>query len=175
MNKEALEAALPSNVKLIIGDVTETARHFAETLPASEPIGYVILDVDYYHSSVSALNALKGSNPEVYLPVTRIYMDDIFADEHNPWCGELLAVEEFNKEQPMRKICFNPFIDVDRLFKRASWLKHVWCLHTLDHPQRSEVRVSAEKRKLFNPYLNFAGNAHHTSLTTTAEASMPQA
>jgi hypothetical protein len=164
MNKEALEAVLPSNVKLIIGDVTQTARDFAETLPVTEPIGYVVLDVDYYHSSVSALNALKGSNPEAYLPITRVYMDDIFSEEHNPWCGELAAVEDFNKEQPMRKICFNPFIDTDRLFKRASWLKHVWCLHTLDHPHRSEIRVSAEKRKLFNPYLHFEGNAHHTQL-----------
>jgi hypothetical protein len=175
MNAEALRAALPENVQLIIGDVAETTKDFAANLPITEPVGYVILDVDYYSSSVSALNALKGERPEAYLPMTRVYMDDIFSEEHNPWCGELAAVEEFNQEQKMRKICFNPFIEVDRLFKKASWLKHVWCMHTLDHPHRSEVRVTAEKRSLFNPYLNFEGNAHHTQLTTTGSVVAPPA
>ncbi len=169
MNREALEAQLPANVHLIIGDVAETTISFVEGLSPAEPIGYAIIDVDYYSSTVSALNVFKAKDALHYLPVTSIYLDDIFADEHNPWCGELLAINEFNEAQTMRKFCYNPFIDTDRLFKRASWLRHLWNFHALDHPHRAEVRTVAEKRSLFNPYLNFAGNRHHTSLTNQTE------
>ena len=168
MNQEALRAKLPENVHLIIGDVGETTADFVANLPESEPIGYAIIDVDYYSSTVSALNAFKGANPRCYLPVTRLFLDDIFADEHNPWCGELAAVHEFNDAEKMRKINHNPFIDADRLFKRASWLKHVWNLQVLDHPHRCEVRVTEAKRQLFNPYLNFEGNKHSTDIPQPA-------
>ncbi len=166
MNREALEARLPENVKLIIGNVTETTKTFVQNLSPEEPIGYAIIDVDYYSSTVSALNVFKDSNPRHYLPVTSIFLDDIFADEHNPWCGELLAVHEFNEQHPMRKFFFNPFIDKDRIFKRASWMKHIWNFHVLDHPHRFEVRTTAEKRQLMNPYLSFEGNRHHTTLSS---------
>jgi hypothetical protein len=176
MNREALEKSLPPNVHLIIGDVAETTKEFAAKLSPSEPIGYILIDVDYYSSSVGALNVLKGANPSCYLPMTSVYLDDIFSEEHNPWCGELAAVHEFNAEQPMRKIAFNPFIDTDRLFKRASWLKHIWVLHVLDHPYRNEVRTTSEKRSLYNPYLKFEGNRHHTDLgAAKAEPATPAA
>ncbi len=170
MNRAALETNLPENVHLIIGDVTETTVAFVEKISPEAPIGYAIIDVDYYSSTVGALNVFKGANPSHYLPVTSIYLDDIFADEHNPWCGELLAINEFNAAQTMRKFNWSPFIDVDRLFKRASWLKQVWNFQVMDHPRRSEVRTVAEKRSLFNPYLNFEGNQHHTSLSNQTDA-----
>jgi hypothetical protein len=157
-------------VHLIIGDVTETTVAFVEKISPEAPIGYAIIDVDYYSSTVSALNVFKGLNPSHYLPVTSIYLDDIFAAEHNPWCGELLAINEFNGAQTMRKFNWSPFIDADRLFKRASWLKQVWNFQVMDHPHRAEVRTVAEKRSLFNPYLNFEGNQHHTSLSNQADA-----
>jgi hypothetical protein len=152
MEVEKLRGVLPSNVQLLIGNVSETVAGFLATLSNDEPIGYVVFDLDYYSSTVDALRVLKDADPKKYLPVTCAHMDDIHHERHNSWCGELLAIDEFNREQPLRKIEHHAFLAQSRLFRRASWIPQMFYLHVLDHPGRRKPYFS-QTRVLANPYL----------------------
>jgi len=157
MNFDKLSAALPENAKLVIGDVEETVGKFTNELPSTEPIGFVSVDIDYYSSAKNALKIFNDS-PEKYLPITVMYFDDIHLDWHNQWCGELLAIKEFNEENRFRKIDYNRFFEHQRIFKKTRWLKHMYLCHILDHPERVTIKVSNKKRTIKNPYLKFDCN-----------------
>jgi hypothetical protein len=153
MDVEALRNKLPANGELIIGDVASTVPEFvASRLQPDCPIGYVAIDVDYYSSTVPALR-LFGGDPQCYLPITLIYLDDIELDPHNPFAGELLAVTEFNERNPFRKFCRPDFLENQRLFRAAVWIKHIFYLHVMDHPVRSNVVEASNTRVMRNPYL----------------------
>ena len=158
MNQDALKKVLPANVQLIIGEVTDTVSDFISRLPSDEPVGYVVFDLDYYFSMRDALKILRDANPQKYLPITLVFLDDIALDPHNHYCGELLAVNEFNAENPLRKIEHHAFLENSRIFRRAIWVKQMFFLHVLDHPSRCQITVRDNKRALFNPYLDFEGN-----------------
>ncbi|MGH8742280.1 MAG: hypothetical protein ACREUN_15275, partial [Burkholderiales bacterium] len=103
MNQDALAARLPGSAGLFIGDVAVTVPRFLEQLSPDCPLGFLSLDLDYYSSSKAALRLLTGP-PEHYLPRVGIYVDDLEDEYHNSYCGELLALREFNLEQELRKI-----------------------------------------------------------------------
>ena len=152
MNTDKLKNSLPENTTLILGEVGDTVTDFLSKLSEQEPIGFVSIDVDYYHSTKDALKVFCGS-PEKYLPVTTVYLDDIRSWTHNSYCGELLAVNEFNCENEFRKIEHHRFFENYRIFTRAKWIKHVYQLHVLDHPRRCNVTPRERRRFLDNPYL----------------------
>jgi len=151
MDFEALQATLPSNARLVLGDVAETVPQFLKTGAAS-PIGYVSLDVDYYWSSVEALAIFTGP-PEQYLPMVSLYLDDSQGDYHNPSCGEMLACTEFNAREPLRAI--HPFTALreKRLFKNASWISKIYSVHIFDHALRTQGEERAEPKQIENAYL----------------------
>lgn len=153
MNYELLVKNLPDNTNIIIGDISTTIENFIEKLPIDEPIGFVIFDMDYYHSTKIALNIFKN-HPLKYLPITVVYLDDIVFEPHNSYCGELLAIHEFNLENEFRKIEFHNFLENERIFRRAMWLKQIYYLHVLDHPTRYDISVNKKKRILENPYFD---------------------
>lgn len=152
MDAEALEAALPPNARLILGDLDVTIPPFLRSLPRDEPIGFVAVDVDYHSSTVSALKLLTG-DAELYLPTTVLYFDDIIFDGHNRWQGQLLAIEEFNDTHERRKIEPARFLPCRRIFKNAIWLHQIYSLHVLDHPVRTGVADAAAPRHIPNEYL----------------------
>lgn len=152
MDVERLRARLPSNVELHLGEIHETVDAFLQSLPATEPIGYVVINVDYYYSAVDALR-IFGGRPEQYLPLTLTYLDDIWCERHNSACGERLAVVEWNASHPMRLIERHPFLEQNRIFRRPRWLSQVFFCHVLDHPQRAQVQSGGERRVLENVYL----------------------
>jgi len=135
MDVGALQRALPGFARLLIGDVAETIPSFLASLSPQAPLAFVSLDLDYYSSSKRALEVFKGE-PTQYLPTAQIYLDDIVIENANPWCGELLAVEEFNAETAMRKIAPVPMVRSQRLFKNARYLDQMYQLHVFDHPLR---------------------------------------
>ena len=136
MNVESLRKQLRERTTLHLGDVAATIPKFsAGTHP---PIGFVALDVDTYTSSTSALRILDGK-AEDYLPETIVYVDDIHLPPHNPWAGELLAIDEFNESHEHRKLVPWRFLRHERLFKNAAWIDHVYLLHVLDHPTRNQA------------------------------------
>ena len=77
-----------------------------------------MIDVDYYSSTVDALKIFDGP-PDLYLPITIVYLDDIQLAHHNPFAGELLAVAEFNAQTSLRKICRHDFLENTRIFRNA--------------------------------------------------------
>lgn len=137
---EALRRSLPANARLILGDVAETVPRFVAELRAETPIGYVAMDVDYYSSAKHAMQLFLGL-PEMYLPVTIVYFDDVGGfPGANDWCGERLAIREFNEEQPLRKIQRDEFLRYRRVYKDSDWIERIYHLHVLDHPIRRGTR-----------------------------------
>lgn len=60
MDNAALEARLPPNAKLILGELSKTIPKFLATTDSTVPIGFISIDVDYYSSTVDALRVLDG-------------------------------------------------------------------------------------------------------------------
>jgi hypothetical protein len=150
-DRERLLAKLPGGARLVLGDVAETVGPYLASVRENCPIGYVVLDVDYYSSALECLNVFDG--PEnLYLPETLLYLDDIAFPRHNPWQGERLALGEFNAGREKRKACPYNFLRSSRLFKNASWIDHVFVMHVLDHAAKSEPR-EGPPQVLVNPYL----------------------
>lgn len=151
-DRGALEASLPEFARLIIGDLSETIPAVIQTITAECPLAFFCIDVDYYSSTAKCLEICCG-DPMQYLPMVDVYVDDIMNEGHNVWCGELLAIGEFNDKMRMRKIGPHQFIRERRLFKRARWISHMYTLHVFDHPQRSGRTERLRKKVLANPYL----------------------
>jgi hypothetical protein len=152
IDRSALMQALPHNAKLILGDIQDTLPPFMAGLSASSPMGFVVIDVDYYWSAKECLNVFLGA-PDNYLPWTLVYLDDIGFESSNPWAGELLAVREFNEENEMRKIHQFEGLRHRRLFKHTSWIDQVYLLHVLDHGRRNVSGAPKEIKVLTNLYL----------------------
>ena len=96
-DREALMTRLPSNARLILGDLRDTIPKFVETLQAESPLGFVTLDVDFYSSSKHALALLQGP-PSCYFPYISVYVDDMALPTNSYYAGELLAISEFNRD-----------------------------------------------------------------------------
>lgn len=152
MDVEGLRAILPSNVMLHLGELSETIPAFLDGLEAYTPIGFVSMDVDYYSSTVQALELLKAP-PERYLPWLPVYADDISLSTHNSKAGELLAFAEFNASNADRNLEAHAFFEKRRIFQRAIWVRQMLFLHVLDHPRRTPGPPMATKRYIENPYL----------------------
>ena len=151
-NYDRLREALPATSRLIIGNVAETVTPFLSALRPDCPIGYVVVDVDYYSSTVECLKIFSGP-ANLYLPESLIYLDDINYPQHNPWQGEYLAINEFNAQNKMRKACAYNLLRGFRLLKNALWIDQVFLMHILDH----EFKTTSPERApvvMGNPYLN---------------------
>jgi hypothetical protein len=128
-DQSELRAKLPDFAKLLIGDAGEVVATFEKELEDAK-LGFVSIDVDYYSSSKGALEIMKYA-PQKYLPAVPMYFDDIIEFlTYNAWCGEELAINEFNAECELRKIQYRP----------DSIIRHFYVCHVLDHP----IRTGAE-------------------------------
>jgi hypothetical protein len=152
MDEGKLRRALGRNTRLIIGPFEETVVPFVSSLTPEAPVGFVSLDVDYYSSARDAL-ALFCGLPEAYLPYLPVHVDDISFPSHNSKAGEALAIEEFNREHPMRSVERDRFLVHRRIFKNAAWLEQMFTLHVLDHPERAASQSPGQARDPGNPYL----------------------
>ncbi|MGB3592513.1 MAG: hypothetical protein WBA16_12575 [Nonlabens sp.] len=157
MNEELLKKNLPENVHLIIGDVSESLASLEASAFIDAPIAFACLDLDYYSSTVDALELFKLPATN-FLPLTFLYVDDITLPFHNSKCGELLAIKEFNQEQDLRQIERHDFLVNERLFPTAPWVKQIFHLHVLDHPIRNNLKTKLQKQHIYNPYLKYDGN-----------------
>jgi hypothetical protein len=133
-NFEELKSQLPDNCRLIIGDVKDTLPTFLEQHASAEaPIGFVSLDVDQYHSSVSALKVFDA-DPTHLTPAVPIWVDDSHVGVlQTTYAGEGLAIREFNDQHPLRKI--------EQKIVRTDDYPRIWhhCIyfaHIFDHPVR---------------------------------------
>ncbi|GEM_PF-369701 len=160
MNQEELARELPPNARLVIGDIKHTVPGFLAELSPEQPIGFAAIDVDYYSSAVEALKIFSGPDPTKYLPLTLVYLDDIVLPSHSRFTGELLAVEEFNQANAMRKIDKYRFLRSQRIFKQPRWISQVFLLHVFDHPimnttkaRQPKIYADHPQRRRSRPYL----------------------
>jgi hypothetical protein len=152
LDRTALERKLPPNARVIYGDLRDTIDDFVRTLAPASPLGFATLDVDYYSSSQHALRLFLGE-PDGYLPTLYVYVDDVHERTHTQFAGELLAIDEFNREHDLRKLDLDRGLMYHRVFKHAEWLQHMFKLHVFDHPERSSIEKPAEIVAVDNPYL----------------------
>jgi hypothetical protein len=136
MDQKKLKENLPKNCHLIIGPILETVPAFLEKISAEAPIGFVSVDVDYHSSARDALTAFFG-DPDKYLPVIPVYFDDLGDETVNPWVGEELGINEFNKKTEFRKIAPYNMLRQRRICKNAKWIGHMYALHVHDHRVRT--------------------------------------
>ena len=108
MYYEKLNSKL-KKTKLIIGDVKNTIKDFfINNNPA--PIGVILNDLDYYSSIKNSFEIFNQSEERFFLPRIFCYFDDVIGTEKEMYGinnGELLAIEEFNKENDNKKINLN--------------------------------------------------------------------
>lgn len=148
-DRQGFEASLPPGVEMIWGDLSDTAAELQTRLLPDRPLGFFSNDVDVYSSTRDSLQALTGP-PDLYLPVVCAYFDDTLGGAgrigslfRNRWAGQLAAIDDFNTDQPRRKI------DPMRIFKhrrpldREQWLDQMYGVHVLDHPLRNGARGRA--------------------------------
>jgi len=143
---------LPEKTRLIIGDIASSLPEYKKLLDIDSKIAFVSIDVDYYSSTKDCLSIFTGPQ-SMYLPKVVIYLDDVNNIDHNQYCGELLAISEFNSKDSPRKICKMTQLRNWRIFKNALWLDQMYFLHILDSDyRRPEFQRKREITKLFNPY-----------------------
>ena len=153
IDKQKLISSLPTNAKLILGDISNSIEDFVTF--CDSPIGFVSIDVDYYSSTLDCLKLFKLS-PENYLPYVFTYFDDVYNIDHNEFCGELLAINEFNLRNQQRKINKATLLNTTRIFRRSPWTHQIYLTHIFDHPNRKVDYIKNKRDKitfLENPFL----------------------
>jgi hypothetical protein len=147
------ENNLPKKTKIFYGDIKDTVHLIKNELGENNAIGFVSIDVDYYSSTISCLESLKLES-SFYLPNTIMYFDDVNNPDHNEFCGQLLAIREFNEKNLYRKISKMTQLRNWRYFKNALWLEQMYFLHVLDHEFRDPKKITNTKPRIIdNPYL----------------------
>lgn len=132
MDVEQLKANL-TRAKLVLGNVRDTVGGFIETEKPA-PVGFVVLDVDYYSSAVDVLR-LFDAHEDFLLPRVYCYLDDVVGDDweiHCEYVGELLAIKEFNRQHDKRKISKIHALMVKRRIW-APWNEQMYVMHAFDH------------------------------------------
>jgi hypothetical protein len=125
----ALRRKLPEFATLSLGDVADTIPACLREIGDAR-LAFVAVDLDLYSSTKRAMTLFTAS-PDTYLPAVPLYFDDMISFLlRNPWCGEELAVREFNEENALRKIARHD----------AFRIRHFHALHVLDHPLRTGQR-----------------------------------
>lgn len=138
-NRDELRRRIGGKAELIFGDIKDTVGGLVASLDESCPLGFISVDVDIYSGAKSAFRSLLG-RPELYTPAVSIYCDDVSFFFANRWCGELLAIEEFNAENAMRKIDQDRSLPGVRPSTTDAWYKSMFVGHIFDHELRRAPR-----------------------------------
>jgi hypothetical protein len=136
VNKEELKKRIDGRAELLLGDIKDTVSDFVASLSREAPLGFVSVDVDIYSATCSALHCLEGP-AESYLPAISMYFDDVAFYFANRWCGELRAIEEFNRDHELRKIDNDRGLKYRPIEAPALWHSHMYVAHIFDHELRS--------------------------------------
>ncbi|MFI5617653.1 hypothetical protein [Streptomyces sp. NPDC051567] len=148
MDKARLVSRLGGAADVVIGDVTETVPRYLETNAhtlRTHPVGFVSFDLDYYSSTVSALNLFRGGDPGRLLPRVTCYLDDLPGTIAE--IGEAAAMAEFNAEHDDRAISrvlgLRPFIPFD-----PPWADQIYVHHYFSHPHYPALEAGATGDRL---------------------------
>jgi hypothetical protein len=129
MDVPALRAKLAKRTDLRLGLIRDTLPKFLQENYA--PIGFVSCDVDLYSSSLDVLKLLSTPGARKLYRVF-MYFDDVdFAFNHR-FAGELLAIDEFNRDNPSIKIDVWRGLMRGRVFMDQRWLERMYVAHDLE-------------------------------------------
>jgi hypothetical protein len=134
MNKQRLLSRL-TTAKLCLGPVDETLQRFVTGRPP--PIAFASFDMDLYSSTRDALKLFEVDH-SFLLPRVFSYFDDISGHTYNDFCGERLAISEFNSNHANTKLC--PIYGLKYFIPRSAdvtyaWLEGMYIAHLFDHEQ----------------------------------------
>lgn len=154
-----LKKLLPEYATLIVAKLN--FEDWTRYIPEDAPIGFISIDVDYYSSTNNLLQHLKTVSFAKLLPNSLFYLDDVSLDNHNPFQGELLAINNFNRSSEMRK--FEQYfmkLKHKQKFYNEPWLDQIFQFHCFDHPIRSSPYrdENGAVRILGNKYLGLSAS-----------------
>ncbi len=146
MDVAALESRLKRS-RLVLGDVRDTVPKFLADDHAR--VGAILVDLDYYSSTASALRLLQGSY-ERLLPRVFCYMDDVFSSDFGILCdgvGQLLAIREYNASANDRQLAPIAGFTHSRL-RSAPWNEKIYVHHAFHHPSYCTYIYPDKNRQL---------------------------
>lgn len=159
VDRAALEARIAPHGRMVWGEIADTIPVEIAKLTADAPLGFVSLDVDLYHSTISAMRIFRAPATSL-LPVVISYFDDTLGSPlrigslfRNRWSGQLGAIDDFNAQHEYRKVDTIRTLKARRPLSQELWLDQMYGLHVLDHPLR---QVGAER-----PALKMGEHAAH--------------
>jgi len=127
MNYNKLKTKI-KNSKLVLGDVSDSVKNFTQKYNPA-PIGAIFFDLDYYTSTINALEIFKCSD-DFILPRVICYFDDLQPNVNN-FNGELAAINEFNKNNEEMKIVKDYGTSLNYYY--GPWNEEVFILHKFNH------------------------------------------
>jgi hypothetical protein len=129
MDEPLLRSKIGPRTTLILGDVGDTVPGFFDD-PSIPPLGFIAFDLDLYSSTSSALQLLSLPTRRT-LDHVALYFDDIEHSISHAFAGELLAIDEFNRNHDHVKIDRWRGVKSDRPFPEASYLQKMYMAHDL--------------------------------------------
>lgn len=120
--------------QLILGSIENTVIDFMQSRPA--PVAFIAIDVDYYSSTIHALQLLDA-HQDLLLPRIHCYCDDIMGITCGDYNGERLAITDFNASHDSRKISpiYGLRYFLPASFANRSWVEAFFMAHIFDHDQ----------------------------------------
>jgi hypothetical protein len=101
-----------------------------------------------YHSSTAAGLSLFDNDPAAFLPRVYCYFDDVIGSEvelYNDYTGQRLAIEEFNRDHPTKKVARNYHLVTREHVK--TWYHQIFIYHDFEHPDYNKF-VSDKAQQL---------------------------
>jgi hypothetical protein len=146
MDAEQLGSKL-KRAKLVLGNVKDTCRTFFDQHNPA-PIGCIFHDLDYYSSTKDSFALFEADN-SYFLPRVFMYFDDIDGDGDNTWlvsefAGELLAIEEFNRDHIWKKIAANRAMPL--MYSTHTWAHRIYVYHDFQHPKYNVFVAVGEQK-----------------------------
>lgn len=146
MDRDRLSSRL-TGAHLWLGPVAETLPRFT-----GSPVGFVSFDLDFYSSTIDALQLFEMP-PATRLPRVTCYFDDILLPNYASYtekAGELLAIDEFNRDHssmalsPLRGLKYTKPL-------KAPWHEQTYVLHDFGHEKyRHEIQQEQDRQRRLN-------------------------
>ena len=151
-NRELLLSRIAGKAEIVFGDINETVPVFvSDMLTTDMPVGFASIDVDTYDACVGVLKIFLGKDANMYLPAVPVYVDDVHGViTYNDWCGEALAIKEFNDLHDMIKIQHKLVRTLSR--DPAPWHHHYYFCNFFAHDSRQGKRSHAALDMIVDDY-----------------------
>jgi len=139
MNEAQLRRKLMPHTSLVLGDVAQTVPSFVAQ--QNVPLGFAAFDVDFYSSTMAALKVLSLPRRQI-LPRTPLYFDDVDLPYNHRFAGQLLAVDDFNRESPDVKVDVWHGLAPKCAFSDSRWIGKMYMAHDLTAASTQRKRVA---------------------------------